>query len=643
MKRIFPLMLAGVMAVASLPVAFATNIYNSNSTETGVGTQVIYDGKSTESYTITVPAQLTPGAGGDVTLAGTWASDRVVTVTADKSVLMTNSLLNSDQQALNVYFSDIVQVGNNVESIVRTERVSVEDMPSNILFGVWSGTFYYNVSIDDLDTGIRWGQKYLLVDDIQDDGFYPDSWMIFYEDGSSVGAEVTNAAGSWVYADGVLQDPYGVWNFIVTNKGKTIICYANNGVETIYFGTYQLDEPAIEEEPIVSGLKIQEYTPTGGALTYEHDGERITVTATETLFNEFGGKDNFLAYVEQAEIKIMYFNLSGEGNVLEEITDFEIDKESGSIKFVAPVDVIYGLLIGDMQTMFSVQRIPINTTYLTMNRTYKVFWAKENTAVPDEVIFKADGTLSYKVGAVEGTEDYFITGPIMLVNNSDYTYVAYENGRVVEVVADLTGTEEVLAVFSLDGEVPDWTPVYHGYAYVCTSDTNPQKEDSLEGSYYVFNHDSSGYLTDAVTETKINSGITYTWNGIYINGEKEFEVSSDGKTLTQRDASGFVRIFECEPFMECSMLYDQIYTDADTDQHTMFTEYGREYSWYDSDNDARATFRYYMVGNVMYVLADNNQRTPIRLGYFSADGRTFYAYNPLGENPTEVVRTFVCN
>ena len=244
MKRFFPLMLAGVMAITSLPVAFATNIYNSNSPETDVGTQVVYKGNGTENYTITVPAQLNPGTGGNVTLTGTWASDRVVKVTAEKTVLMTSSLLSSDQQSLNVYFSDIVQEGNNVESITRTERVAVEAMPSNIMFGKWSGTFYYNVSVDDVDVGIRWGQKYLLVDDVQDDGFHPDSWMIFYEDGSSVSTESTATAGSWAYADGVLKDPYGVWNFIVTNKGKTIICYANNGVETIYFGTYQLDEPA---------------------------------------------------------------------------------------------------------------------------------------------------------------------------------------------------------------------------------------------------------------------------------------------------------------------------------------------------------------------------------------------------------------
>ena len=113
-----------------------------------IGTQVVYNATGSESYTITVPAKLVPGQGGSVVLAGTWADNRVVTVTADENVTLVNSILESDTKTLKVTFDGISETGDNTQALSFTEDVSVADI-SNALFGTWSGKFNYNVSVAD--------------------------------------------------------------------------------------------------------------------------------------------------------------------------------------------------------------------------------------------------------------------------------------------------------------------------------------------------------------------------------------------------------------------------------------------------------------------------------------------------------------
>lgn len=104
-------------------------------------TAVSYDGTGTERYVLTVPSQLKPGASGNVTLSGTWASNRHIAVTADKTVAMTGSLGGSE--TLDITFAGIDLAGDNEAAVSETKSVSVADLDA--LFGTWTGTFYYNV------------------------------------------------------------------------------------------------------------------------------------------------------------------------------------------------------------------------------------------------------------------------------------------------------------------------------------------------------------------------------------------------------------------------------------------------------------------------------------------------------------------
>ena len=158
MKKAISFVLAALMLVSAVPTALATNDYTQ-------GTQVVYTATGSESYTITVPAQLAPGGNGTVTLQGTWADNRIITVTAEPTVTLTNSIKAEDQKVLNVHFDGISEAGSNIGSQTFTEGVSVDDI-TNALFGTWSGKFNYNVDVTDTFTAETASGTYVFANDV---------------------------------------------------------------------------------------------------------------------------------------------------------------------------------------------------------------------------------------------------------------------------------------------------------------------------------------------------------------------------------------------------------------------------------------------------------------------------------------------
>ena len=183
MKKVLSLLLVGIMVVSMIPTALATTDYSN-------GTQVVYTATGSESYTITVPALLTPGSNGTVTLQGTWAENRTITVTADPTVTLTNSIKAEDQKVLDVTFAGISEAGSNTGSQTFTESVSVADIES-ALFGTWSGKFNYNVDI--VSSRAKFGEHYVRTYNMS--GEYSDDIVggRYYADGSAI---MDNADGS---------------------------------------------------------------------------------------------------------------------------------------------------------------------------------------------------------------------------------------------------------------------------------------------------------------------------------------------------------------------------------------------------------------------------------------------------------------
>lgn len=151
MKKLISLGLVGVMALSMIPMAFATTDYTN-------GTQVSYNAEdpdgdgnldNVETWTVTVPALLTPGgAAGTVTASGTLDSSRKLVVTAPETVTLTNSINANDQKVLDVDFDDITMNGSNTEAVSATADIAVAEI-EDALFGTWSGTIVYNVEAQD--------------------------------------------------------------------------------------------------------------------------------------------------------------------------------------------------------------------------------------------------------------------------------------------------------------------------------------------------------------------------------------------------------------------------------------------------------------------------------------------------------------
>ena len=150
MKKIVSLVLAGIMTISSIPCALAASVQDYEQ-----GTLVEFVAENNENYTITVPAVLVPGqTGGSVTLAGQWADNRVVIVTADETVTLVNSINSANTKVLNIEFNGISKAGNNKAPQSFTEPIDVADI-ENALFGTWSGVFEYQAEIVDNESPIE--------------------------------------------------------------------------------------------------------------------------------------------------------------------------------------------------------------------------------------------------------------------------------------------------------------------------------------------------------------------------------------------------------------------------------------------------------------------------------------------------------
>ena len=115
------------------------------------GTEVEYVASNQSEYSITVPAKLTPkteqSVSGTVNLSGRWPSNEVVKITVDESVILKNSLNPSDTRELDITLTDMSYAGNDTSEGAYTGTIAISAIPSDILFGTWTGKFNYNVEV----------------------------------------------------------------------------------------------------------------------------------------------------------------------------------------------------------------------------------------------------------------------------------------------------------------------------------------------------------------------------------------------------------------------------------------------------------------------------------------------------------------
>ena len=244
MKKVFSLLLAVLMLVSALPVAYATETQDYS-----LGTAVVYtaDEEANENWTVTVPAKLAPGGNGPVTLEGYWPSTKTITVTAQESVVLTNSINANDTKTLAVDFRNgISAAGSNTEKQKFTETVSVAAI-TNALFGTWDGHFYYTV-------------KSAITPVLEGDG------QVFFTalpETLSFRSTAPMSEFQEVQVNGETVDPS---NYTVT-EGSTIITLHEDYLMTLGAESHQITVVSDSGSPS-AGFTVRDITYENGEYTY---------------------------------------------------------------------------------------------------------------------------------------------------------------------------------------------------------------------------------------------------------------------------------------------------------------------------------------------------------------------------------------
>lgn len=186
MKKMLCLALALVMALSlAIPAMAENNKTVSNGGTGSTTTAVTYNaddpdqsgdvdpddpaptpGEKTETWTVTVPAQTTPGAtAGTVSVAGQWRASstlKVDLVNANKDgdskiVKMYEYGVTSDIfKTLEITFTGINKEGSDVAESTASTTIAVADWDATTnpapLFGVWTGTITYSVTLTSNNT-----------------------------------------------------------------------------------------------------------------------------------------------------------------------------------------------------------------------------------------------------------------------------------------------------------------------------------------------------------------------------------------------------------------------------------------------------------------------------------------------------------
>ena len=238
MKKILSLGLAVTMAMAAMPAAYASNVYDSSDPHSGnPGTQVEYVATTQSAYTITVPAKMTPKLGqevtGTVTLAGSWASNETVKVTADEKVVLTNSINPLDTHELAVNLPVMEYAGDNTEAKTYTGTVTLAEMPAAALFGEWTGKFNYNVELvgeSENDYFFRFVPHWYMDDEYYDpEDDYSDDIIEFQAEDGMTWSE-------W------LASEYNTYNLYFWDENGGALAGYEDGAEEGFFVQPEWDE-----------------------------------------------------------------------------------------------------------------------------------------------------------------------------------------------------------------------------------------------------------------------------------------------------------------------------------------------------------------------------------------------------------------
>ena len=614
MKKIVPLMMAGVMALTTIPAVFAED----NSVDYSLGTTVTYQGIAEEEYTITVPAKLAPGDSGTVSLRGAWPSNKTITVTSDSTVTLVNSINSLDKKVLAVDFDGISLSGNDIDRVSANAPVRIEKM-DGALFGKWNGTFYYNVDIAVANQNhVRFNQKYILASDVESDSFGVPEWVIFQEDGSALSSLNESPPGGYTYDNGRIYDRLGAFDIYVTTNGSVIEFYH----EGAFVGTLVL-----ENNTDNIGYKVLEYVDMGGLFTYSVSNGRVRIHISEVIYEEFGGKDTFWESFQAMDYSVSYIAAHGGVVNLNQITDIRLEPAQDLISIPMCGETIYVVGINGDSMVLGVAQNPLNPKYLKLNREYKLTWADEeltqNYYIPDSMTFKSDCTVETVLGGSTNTQKCYIFLDSLIIMADDYDVVVDDNGDTIYFIKGLFGDEIKIATYTLSGNNDNINLMYWGQIYGCVSDFGPNDVEGLQGTQLIFSSDGSMKVYKSADILNYDAGYcSYSWDYV-TTPDGCLKIKDGGRTLVEYDADGeILREWKVEAFLKDVTMYHHKYISTDGQYNVTFTE-NMFLEIKNANGDLVYHQEYYLLDGGLYAL-ENRYRTSKLIGFFNDYGYDFY-------------------
>lgn len=166
----------------SLIISFISFLSFADSDSYGTNVEFVASGE--EEYSVTVPAQMSLNGMGDVTVSGMWPSNRVINVSSDDSVELTNDINFLSKKNIDVNFKGIIENGNDNSVKLLNQRILLGEFESDPLFGEWTGNFNYNVEI--YDAPLYYNKTYIKTFEADEVPMMMPYQVIVYVDNSAL-------------------------------------------------------------------------------------------------------------------------------------------------------------------------------------------------------------------------------------------------------------------------------------------------------------------------------------------------------------------------------------------------------------------------------------------------------------------------
>ena len=625
------------------------------------GTEVEYIGNGVEEYYVEVPAKLNPGNRGEVSVYGSWPYNKRVSVYSDKTVTLTNKYNIFEKKTVDVTFNGIDLYGSDSEEVSSLSYISVSDISDEVLFGTWSGRFNYNVEYSEVNMNGYNFRFYLQEQDdkyevlIENDTIILKPSDYFYLEKNITYDELLNEFNSSnievLYYDGM--DDYEGMSLEVTKASNDVsfsFQYIGDGIYDFY---------GIEND--VSSLVINKLPVSNEYLSFN---EEYVMTYFDS---DFAADYNFPVFLRVSKDGLLTYRLNNKiytGNVffLEQYVFYE-----NLVYYISDDGTTISYYTNNNNQLIAQWKLSsLIDSYVKFGQKYKVIYEApgyEDGLLNTNFWFQYDGSIyigndsgnTYEL-APEGSYIYsgekvisvdLETGETLDLNvkvSCDGKYVYFYDGDIVTL-------KLMLASYLYEDEV---TSLKFGEKYYVTF----LKESLLGPEFEFFEYmilDESGYMTFYLENGDVynkEAFLRIDGNSIIFEEDNSLSVK-----LVVSDDGNYAEVGSFSQSNDKDILMKFVHEDAISFRGTTIS-YSKDVKYYEMDSGRIWTkFKsngQFLLGvdesvtgdedesnlvyNLDYKIVDNLVysnilgETPLAIGQFSDDGKTFYLFDFINRN-----------